>query len=355
MRDNNMKQTFPSEANMSMEKQSAALRQDRLTGLRGTIKRFYIYFVLALVVVVFSVLRLDKIGFFERGHFLSPDNLINLFRIAVPIMTVSGAFTFLMIARYIDLSVGSAMSLCAVVFALMVLNGFSFLAAMGVTLLLGIVTGSLNGYLVMKLRITPVIATLVTLSLYKGIALLIVPKGLSAIKGSALMPMPAWINYYARKGVLFGLPAAFYVALIVIFLLVIIQRKTILGKYTAAIGGNSTAAALSGINEVAVVWILYIIVGFCAALAGIARGSYMSLGDPLSGDTMEFACIIAVLLGGTRFAGGEGAVEKTIIGALIVICVTVGMLTIIPAYWQTFVMGSVLIIAVVINTLLVKE
>ncbi|MBE7553897.1 MAG: ABC transporter permease [Anaerolineales bacterium] len=350
-----MGQTIHSEEHIGMEKKSLALQQDLSAVVRTNIKRFYIYFVLALVVVVFSVIRLDEVAFFERGHFLSPDNIINLLRIAVPIITVSGAFTFLMIAQYIDLSVGSAMSLSAVVFALMILNGFAFLPALVITLIVGIAMGALNGFLVMKLTITPVIATLVTLSLYKGIALLIVPGGLSAIKGSAERPMPAWINNYARQDVLFGLPMAFFVALVVIAALIIAQRKTLLGKYTAAIGGNPTAAALSGINAVMVVWLLYIIVGFCAAMAGIARASYMSLGDPLSGDTMELACIIAVLLGGTRFAGGEGSVEKTIVGAIIIICVTVGMLTIIPAYWQTLAMGSVLIIAVTLNHLLVRE
>ena len=113
-----------------MEKNSVALQQDRSATARTNIKRYYIYFVLALVVVVFSVVRLDEVALFERGHFLSPDSLINLARIAVPIMTVSGVFTFLMIAQYIDLSVGSAMSLSAVVFALMILNGFAFLPAL---------------------------------------------------------------------------------------------------------------------------------------------------------------------------------------------------------------------------------
>ena len=338
-----------------MENQTIEFQQDRSAIVRKNIKRYYIYFVLLLVVTVFSVARLGEVEFFERGHFLYPNNIINLLRIAVPIMTISGAFTYLMIAEYIDLSVGSAMSLSAVIFALMVLNGFSFLPAMVGTLIVGILMGALNGYLVMKLRITPVIATLVTLSLYKGIALLIVPDKISAIKGSAEKAMPAWINDYGRKDVLLGLPAAFYIALLVILILVIVQRKTILGKYTAAIGGNSTAADLSGINSVKVVFTLYVIMGVCAALAGMARASYMSLGDPLSGDGMEFACILAVLLGGTRFSGGEGAVEKTIIGALIIICVTVGMLTIIPAYWQTLVLGAVLIAAVVVNHVLVED
>lgn len=334
---------------------SLALQQDRSEKLRTKIKRYYIYFVLALVVVIFSVIRLDEVDWFGRGHFLNPNNIINLLRIAVPIMTVAGAFTFLMIAEHIDLSIGSAMSLSAVVFSLMILNGFSFFLAIVVTLLLGFLMGTLNGFLVMKLNIVPVIATLVTLSLYKGIALLIVPDGLSAIRGSSERPMPPWINNYAREDFLFGLPLAFFVTIALIIVLVVVQRKTILGKYTAAIGGNKTAAELSGINPVQWVWLLYIIVGVTAAMAGMARASYMSLGDPLSGDSMELWVIIAVLLGGTRFSGGEGQVEKTVIGAIIIIVVTVGMLTVIPAYWQTFAMGSILLIAVVINHQLVGE
>jgi ribose transport system permease protein len=215
--------------------------------------------------------------------------------------------------------------------------------------------GMFNGALVMKLRITPVIATLVTLNLFKGIALLIVPDGLSAIKGSAAKPMPGWINNFGRQDVLFGLPMAFFVALILIATLIILQRKTIIGKYAAAIGGNRTAAELSGISAVKYVWVLYVIVGVCAALAGVARASYMSLGDPLSGDGMETACIIAVLLGGTAFSGGEGSVAKTMIGAIIIISVTTGLMTVIPAYWQVEAMGGVLLIAVVINHLVTRE
>jgi ribose/xylose/arabinose/galactoside ABC-type transport system permease subunit len=308
-----------------------------------------------LIVIIFSVVKLDEVSLFGRGHFLSPDSIINMLRMAVPILTLSGAFTLLMISGYIDLSVGSAMSLSAVVYAWMILNGFSFLPALAVTLVLGIAMGFLNGSLVMKLRITPVIATLVTLSLFKGIALLIVPDGLSAIKSTAEQTMPAWINFYARKDLFLGLPWSFFVAGLVIIALVVVQRKTILGKYAAAIGGNRTAAELSGINAVKNVWLLYVIVGIFAALAGVARASYMSLGDPLSGDSMELACIIAVLLGGTAFSGGEGSVAKTMVGAIIIICVTTGLMTVIPAYWQTLATGSVLLIAVVLNHLLARE
>jgi ribose/xylose/arabinose/galactoside ABC-type transport system permease subunit len=339
----------------SGRQESLRARMDRTDAARANIKSFYIYVILVLIVVVFSVVKLGQVEMFGRGHFLSPDSIVNLLRSAVPIMTLSGAFTLLMISGYIDLSVGSAMSLSAVVFAWLILNGVAFLPSLMVTLVLGIGMGYLNGYLVMKLRITPVIATLVTLSIFKGIALLIVPDGLSAIKGSAERIMPAWINDYGRKDVVLGLPWAFFIALAVIAVLVVVQRKTIVGKYAAAIGGNRTSAELSGINAVKWVWVLYIVVGLFAALAGVARASYMSLGDPLSGDGMELDCIIAVLLGGTAFSGGEGSVAKTIVGALIIMCVTTGLMTVIPAFWQVVAKGSVLLFAVVLNHLLVRE
>jgi len=328
---------------------------ERAARARANVKNLYIYVVLVLIVAVFSVVKLGQVEFFGRGHFLSPDSVVNLLRAAVPILTLSGAFTLLMISGYIDLSVGSAMSLSAVMFSYLILNGFPFYAALPLTLVLGIGLGALNGLLVVRLRITPVIATLVTLNLFKGIALLIVPDGTSAIKSTAAQKMPAWINDYARAGVVFGLPWAFFVAVAVIVILVVVQRRTILGKYAAAIGGNRTAAELSGINAVKWVWILYVVVGFFAAFAGLARASYMSLGDPLSGDGMELDCIIAVLLGGTAFSGGEGSVAKTVVGALIIMCVTTGLMTVIPSFWQNFAKGAVLIVAVALNHLLVRE
>lgn len=329
--------------------------EERSDKMRNFIKQIYIYVVFVLIVLFLSVVKLDQVDWFERGHFLNPLSIINLFRAAVPIMILSPAFTLLMISGNIDLSVGSAMSLSAVVYAWLVLNGVTIFPAFILTLILGVVMGIINGHLVMKLRITPVIATLVTLNLFKGIALLIVPDGLSSIRGSAEVAMPLWINDFARKGVLWGLPAAFYVAIFVIILLIVIQRYTILGKYAAAIGGNRVAADLSGINSVQIVWILYILVGLFAALAGIARASYMSMGDPLSGDGMELNVIIAVLLGGTAFSGGEGSVLKSVIGAIIIMNVTIGLMTVIPAYWQNVARATVLLFAVVLSHLLVEK
>ncbi|HET6412311.1 MAG TPA: ABC transporter permease [Anaeromyxobacter sp.] len=335
--------------------ETMAAHLERAAALRATIKRLYIYVVLLLIVLLFSVARLGEVEPFGPGHFLSPDSVVNMLRIAAPILTLSGAFTLLMISGYIDLSVGSAMSFSAVVFALMIRGGVPFALAFPLTAAMGCALGAANGLLVMRLRITPVIATLVTLNVFKGSALLIVPSGLSAIKSIPGRAMPAWINDYARAEVLFGLPWAFYVAVGVILALVVVQRRTLVGKYAAAIGGNRTAAELSGIGAVRWVWGLYVLVGLCAALAGTARASYMSIGDPLSGDGMELDCIIAVLLGGTAFSGGEGSVAKTVVGALIIVCVTTGLMTVIPAFWQTFAKGAVLIGAVALNYLLVRE
>ena len=213
----------------------------------------------------------------------------------------------------------------------------------------------INGFLVVRLGITPVIATLITLSLYKGVALLLVEDGVSAIKSGGDLQMPDWFNSYGREPMLLGLPMAFWVAVAVTLVLVVAQNRTLLGKYTAATGGNATAARLSGINTRKVVFFVYVLVGITAALAGIARSSFMSLGDPLSGDGMELSAILVVLLGGTAFSGGEGRVLRSFIGALIIMALTMGMLTLVPAYFQTLVIGAALLAAAASNHLVSRK
>lgn len=325
----------------------------------GPVARFlssyYIYLVLVAVVVVLSAANLDRFDLFERGNFLNQNNIINILRISAPLLTLVGAFTLLMVSGYIDLSVGSAASLSAVVYALFAIHGLPFPVAFALTLVVGAGLGAINGILVVRLGITPVIATLITLSLYKGIALLLVEDGVSAIKSGGGLSMPDWFNSYGRIGVMLGLPAAFWVAVGVTLVLVVAQNRTLLGKYAAATGGNPTAARLSGINTGRIIFLLYVIVGMTAALAGIARSSFMSLGDPLSGDGMELSAILAVLIGGTAFAGGEGRVLRSFIGALIIMALTVGMLILVPAYFQTLLIGLALLAAAASNHLIGRK
>ena len=307
-----------------------------------TFKDIFVFLVLALIVIGFSARSLN---------FLNPANIVNILRTAVPILLVSCGATLIMISANIDLSVGSMVSLSGVMYCIMLQNGFGFFLSTLLTLVLGVLLGYINGLLVMKWRIVPVIATLVTLYLYRGIAWTLTPRQVGLIKGN----MPEGINDFGRTPVLFGLPWAFYTAIAIIVIMVILQKKTVLGKYTAAIGGNRTAAELSGINVVWTVWLLYIITGVLASIGGIARASYLSMGDPQTGNLMELEVIIAILLGGTRFYGGEGSILKTVVGALIIMCVSVGMMVLwIPPYWQSFAKGIVLIGTVAVYTL-IKE
>jgi len=332
--------------------QPSATRDNRSAQFLRT---YYIYFVLVAVVVLLSMANLDKFDLFERGNFLNHRNIINVLRVSAPLLTLAGAFTLLMVSGYIDLSVGSTMGLSAVVYAMLAINGVPFLAAFALTMVVGAGLGAINGFLVVRLKITPVIATLITLSLFKGVALLLVQDGVSAIKSGGGLKIPSWFNSYGREGTLLGLPMAFWVAVVVTLVLVIAQNRTLLGKYAAATGGNPTAAKLSGINTGKIVMLLYVIVGVSAALAGIARSSFMSLGDPLSGDGMELSAILVVLIGGTAFSGGEGRVLRSFIGALIIMALTVGMLTIIPAYYQTLVLGAALLAAAASNHLISRK
>ncbi len=308
---------------------------------KSLVKNLYVLGLLGVIVLTFTLVS---------PVFIGVPNIVNILRQAVPTMLVAGAFTLIMISGNIDLSVGGIVGLTSVVYSLLAKGGIPFFPAALLTLGLGLVLGWLNGFLVMKLRIVPVIATLATMNLFIGLGKLLSPKGIGLIKG-----LPLGIEEFARARFLFRLPPAFYVAVLVTAALVLVQRKMVLGKYTAAIGGNRTAAELSGVNVVRTVWILYVIVGLCSTLGGIARTSYLSLGDPVTGIGMELDAIIAVLLGGTSFFGGEGSILKTIVAVLILTCLSAGMQVIgMPPYWQFLVKGIVLIIALVIDSV-VKE
>ena len=308
---------------------------------RTVVSNLYVIGVLALIVLVFTLIS---------PIFLGVPNIVNILRQSVPAMMVGGAFTLLMISGNIDLSVGGIVGLSTVIYALLSKTGLGMFGGAALTLALGVALGGLNGFLVMRLRIVPVIATLATMNFTIGLGKLLAPKGIGVIKG-----LPDGVELFARQRFFLQLPPALYVTLLMIAALIVLQRKMVLGKYTAAIGGNRTAAELSGVNVVRSVWILYVIVGFCSAFGGVARASYLSLGDPITGMGMELDAIIAVLLGGTSFFGGEGSVARTVLAVLILTCLAAGIQVVgLPPYWQSLVKGVVLIIALVINQL-VKE
>lgn len=328
------------------------LTRDRGLKVKRVIKEIYVYVILVIVVAVLSMLKGEL---FERGNFLYPANIANLLRMSVPILMISSAFTLIFITGNIDLSVGSTLSLTTVVHSILVLNGFPFIASLITVVALGVVLGAINGLLVMKLRITPVIATLITMNAYQGLARYLVPPGISSITSTDTLKMPEWMGSFSKDQVFLGLSWAFLVAIVLLVALVVLQRKTVFGKYLVAVGGNRTAAELSGINVVKVVWGVYILLGAVSALAGVARASYLLIGEPYTGTGAETEAIIACLLGGTVFTGGEGSVVKSFVGALIIVCLTFGLKSVIPEYWQVLAKGVVLVFAVVLNHVLSKE
>ncbi len=326
--------------NTALSKNSVNTTFSRIS-VKTVVSNVYVIGVLGVIVLVFTLIS---------PKFIGVPNIVNIMRQAVPAMMVGGSFTLLMISGNIDLSVGGIVGVASVIYAIVLKTGMPFVWAAAATLALGALIGFANGFVVMKLRIVPVIATLAMMNLCVGIGKLLTPQGIGVIKG-----LPDGVERFARDRFFLQMPPALYVAVLITVLLVIFQRKMVLGKYIAAIGGNRVAAELSGVNVVKSVWILYVMVGFCAAFGGVARASYLSLGDPVTGMGMEMDAIIAVLLGGTSFFGGEGSVARTIVAVLILTCLAAGIQVVgMPPYWQSLVKGVVLIIALVID-ILVKE
>ncbi len=303
----------------------------------------YVIFLLIFIVCLFTIL--------SHGRFLSEPSIRNILRVSVPTLVIASIGTLLMVSGNIDLSVGAALGLSAVVFAILRQYGLPFYLSLLIVLLLGCLLGAVNGLVVMKLRITSVIGTLATMSLYYGIGKFLVPDG----KGMIKYNMPEDMNYFSRGDFLFELPPSVFVAVILIVIIIIFEKRTTLGKYTIAIGDNRVAAELSGINAVKTVSIVYIVIGVMAALAGITRSSYMSAGDPASGIGIEVDVIIAILLGGTSFFGGEGSVIKTVAGVFILTGLTNGLVMVgVEPYWSIVARGLVFFLALVFENLIKK-
>ena len=256
---------------------------------------------------------------------------------------VSGcAVTLLMIAGYIDLSVGSTLVLSGMIHAYLCRAG----AAIEVSLIIAIVAGTLIGYInavmIVKLKITPFIATLGTMYLGRGLSYLIsgglviregLPDNFAYLGNEYLGPIPITV------AVMIGVLAIFFV----------LEKKSVLGKYSIAIGGNKTAAVLSGIDVDGIVQVLYVLCGTLSAVGGVLMASRLGVGEPNTGIGFEFDVIIAVILGGTSLAGGEGSLVGMIIGSLIIGCLANGLKILnVFTFYQSVMKGIVLVLAVVL-------
>lgn len=308
------------------------------------------FVALILVLAYFSVMA---------PNFLSVANAVIVSKHVALNAFLAIGMTFVIITGGIDLSVGSIVGLCAMVAGWLVLNGvdtglgytiwFNTIEIVGITLLVGIAVGFINGLLITKLNVAPFIATLGTLYIARGAALLSSGgrtfPNLSGSEefGTASFP-------FIGTGNILGLPVMVWFLIAVAVGAHYISRRTPLGRHIYAVGGNERGAALSGVKVNRVKMFVYMFSGFCAALVGIIIASQLQASHPATGETFELNAIAAAVLGGTSMSGGRGRIFGTIIGAFVIGILSDGLIMMgVSSFWQTVIKGVVIVLAVVID------
>ncbi len=298
-------------------------------------QRIVLLLFLVLIFLIFTILN---------GNFIGGANLMYILRQSSFVLMTGCAVTLLMIAGYLDLSVGSTVALTGVVFAFFSKGGImpTGIAAL-IAVAVGLIIGFFNAVMVVKLKLTPFIATLGTMYIGRGLSFLIT-NGL-VIRDD----LPENFTFLGQSDI--GLiPLSLVILAVLVFIFVFLEKKSFLGKYSVALGGNKTAAMLSGINADFVAMLLYSIVGLIAGFTGIMMASRLGVGDPNIGVGFEFDVIIAVILGGTSLAGGEGSIIGMVIGGITIGGLGQGLkLLNVFTFFQSIVKGVVLVVAVLLD------
>ncbi len=315
----------------------------RTTLMRSdAMQRFLAFAALIVIVVAFSLLS---------PNFLQFDNVVGILIATTVNGILALGVTFVIISGSIDLSVGTVMTLSAVMTAVFVTV---WQLPLPVGIAAGIVTGGLaglvNGVLVAKLKIPSFIATLGMLNVAKGLALVI-----SGLKPIYFNDTPE-LNRAAMGSVLGGIIPGLEIPNLVVVLFVsalvasLILSKTILGRYTFALGSNEEAARLSGVNVDVWKMAVFTICGIFSGIAGVLIGARLNSAQPSLGQGYELDAIAAAVIGGTSLSGGEGSILGTVIGAFIISTLTNGLRILsVPQEWQTVVTGGIVIVAVYLD------
>ncbi|WP_181807633.1 ABC transporter permease/substrate-binding protein [Streptomyces shenzhenensis] len=290
----------------------------------------------ALIVLVIAMAALS-------GDFLTTDNLLNVgVQAAVTAILAFGA-TFVIVAAGIDLSVGSVAALSATVLAWSATShGVPVFLAVVLAVATGIAAGLVNGFLIAYGKLPPFIATLAMLSVGRGLALVISAGSPIAFPGSVSHlgdTLGGWLPVPVLVMVLMGLIAAF------------VLGRTYIGRSMYAIGGNEEAARLSGLRVNKQKLAIYALSGLFAAVAGVVLAARLSSAQPQAANGYELDAIAAVVIGGASLAGGTGKASGTLIGALILAVLRNGLnLLNVSAFWQQVVIGVVIALAVLLDT-----
>jgi ribose transport system permease protein len=319
-----------------------------MTALTATysqnLKRFQPVIALVILCIILSFLT-DK--------FFTAANGVNVLRQVAVNVCISTGMTLIVLTGGIDLSVGSVLALCGAFTAGLLKNGLQFPSAdlfVGFTLfgavlaavVIGILIGLFNGFVITSFKVPPFVATLAMLTIARGLTMLYTGGHPISNLGERF----AWIG----TGSLLGIPVPVWIAAIVVLLAVFITQKTRLGRCIYAIGGNETAARLSGIRINKVKLVVYGMGAAMAALGGVIVTSRLDSAQPNAGTSYELDAIAAVVIGGTSLTGGKGSVWGTVIGAVIIGVLNNGLVLLnVSPFWQQVVKGLVILLAVIID------
>ncbi len=293
-------------------------------------------------------------------NFVSLGNLVIISKhVAINAFLAIG-MTYVIITGGIDLSVGSIVGLVGMISGLLITRGIPipFMDAtaypnvfeiIGFALLTGILVGLINGVLITRFSVAPFIATLGTMYIARGAALLIS----NGETFPNLVGRPELGNTgfpIMGSGTVFGVPVAIILMVIVALAAAYVAGRTPLGRQIYAIGGNERASLLSGVYVNRVKIIVYVISGACAAIAGLIISSQLVASHPASGTSFEMNAIAAAVLGGTSLAGGRGTIGGTIIGAFVIGVLSDGLVMMgVSEFWQMVIKGLVIIAAVILD------
>ncbi len=277
-------------------------------------------------------------------HFLTSTNLASVARQTAVINIMSLGMTLIIIAGGIDLSVGAILAMSGVLGAMAMQRGLPVAAGMVIGIAAGLFWGAVNGFLTARLRIAPFIVTLGTLGIIRGLTLIITD-------GLPVHGVPPSFSFLG-EGNLLRVPVVLWVLVGCALLTHVILENTRLGRYAFAIGSNPDAAVYAGVPVAFNTTMVYALGGMLTGVAGMIEASRLMTGQPAAGNGYELQAIAAVVIGGGSLHGGEGSVIGTLIGAFIMGLLSNGsdLLGVSP-YLQQAIIGAVIILAVTVDEL----
>jgi ribose transport system permease protein len=270
--------------------------------------------------------------------YLSTTNIINVLNQVSILAIVTVGASVVIFAGGFDLSAGSAVAISAVVGAIAVDHTDSIGLSLAAGILTGTALGFCNGVVVGYFRVSPLIVTLGTLNIGRGLALI-----LSA--GTAIYSFPASYTDFGTS-TLFGMPSLAIVALAVFLIVQILLRYTVFGLHVYAVGGNPAAARLSGVDVAFVRMMTFAISGATCGLAGMLLAARTGGGEPTAGILYELEAIAAVILGGAALHGGEGRLWRSMMGILLLAALGNGLNIVgVHPHWKGVAIGGILVLA----------